>query len=70
MAQVLGEVPDDGESELNAEMCGIRIRDWNLQYGFAATIELAQKGFLSRTARNPEGFRLDVSFGRNWVENC
>lgn len=32
-------------AELNAEMCGNRIRDRNLQYGFAATMELAQKGF-------------------------
>ena len=33
IAQVLGEVPDGGDSELNAEMCGIRIPDRNLQHG-------------------------------------
>jgi hypothetical protein len=59
IAQVLGEVPDGGDSELNAEMCGIRIRDRNLQYGFAATIELAQKGFTVANSQKSERFSAE-----------
>ena len=44
--QVLTEVPDRGDSQLNAEMCGVGIAvGWDPQRGFSAAVQFAEKGF-------------------------
>ena len=43
--QVFSKVVDCVKGELNAEVCGVGIRDRDLKDGFSATVELAQQCF-------------------------
>jgi hypothetical protein len=45
ISQILREVPDRGCGELDSEVGGVGIGDWDLQYGFPASLELAQECF-------------------------
>lgn len=42
VAQILRESPDAGDCELDSEVRGVGVRDWNLQNRFPAAVELAQ----------------------------
>jgi hypothetical protein len=45
-ADLFAEIPDCGDSELNAEVCCVGISvGWDVQPGFAASVQFAQQGF-------------------------
>jgi hypothetical protein len=45
VAEVFRQVPDCGDCELDAKVCGVGICDWYLQNDFSAAVELAQECF-------------------------
>ena len=45
VAEVFSEVVDCVDGQLDAEVCGVGICDRDLQYGFSASVEFAQKCF-------------------------